>query len=627
MSNLTQAGLGGPARSGVRVFAVLVLATLFSVVGAGLWAPSASAQQQQEIDLGATVYLGGNTLGAAVEDFETLSQREFDVIRVFLLWDSPWPGTQLNALKASGHKIYLSVRANNLNGTKVSWADIAAAQPGSPLHNRTLVWANRVRNFGDDMYFAFHHEPENRDSIGNGNNVDYIAAWRKVVNVFRNNNVNNAEYAWTMTEFAFEVPGSDRRAHFKWYPGDAWVDHLAADAYNWANCRPEINNPWRSLERQIRDFVEFGRTKPDKGMMLAELATFEDPTDPNRKAQWINDARALFKQPGYEQFHTLAWYNHPQAGYPNCNWQVDTGPATLAAWRAFAADPFYGGGTPPTNNNPVAPSACSANGQGTASSTVSWTRAADDNATAFVIERRRGTGQWFWLARPSVPATSYVDTNRQAGVDYTYRIKTQRSGVNSTARVCTNTGNPGGNSPVAPSACSANGQGTASSTVSWTRAANDNATAFVIERQRGNGQWFWLARPSVPSTSFVDTNRQAGVDYTYRVKTQSNGVNSAPTVCTNTGNPVNNSNPAAPTSCTVEGAGTSVNVFWVRANPDSAANFIVERRRNGGQWFWLARVAAPANSFADSNRAAGSTYEYRVRTQSPSFVNSAFTNC
>ena len=508
--------------------AAVAIVSILSVLYSGVQADRAAAQTQQ-VDLGATVYLSpGTNIGQAVADLEALTNRDLDVIRVFLLWDSPWPGPQLEALKASGHKIYLSVRANNLNGSKVSWAEIAAAQPGSARHNQILTWASRVRNFGDDMYFAFHHEPENRDSIGNGNAADYNDAWRQVVNVFRNNGVDNAEYAWTMTEYAFEVPASDRRAHFKWYPGDAWVDHLAADAYNWADCRPEINNPWRSLERQIRDFVEFGKTKPGKGMMLAELATFEHSTNPNLKAQWINDARELFKQPGYEQFHTVAWYNHPQSGYPDCDWQVDTSPATLNAWRAMAADPFYGGG------------------------------------------------------------------------------------------------NGGGTAPVAPLSCVANGQGTGSSTISWTRAADDNATAFVIERQRGAGAWFWLARPAVPATSFTDSSRVVGAVYNYRVKTQSAGVNSSNRVCSNTGG---GTAPVAPLDCTVEGAGISVNVWWTRSNADNAARFVVERRRDQGSWFWLGRVDTPANSITDNNRLAGATYEYRVRTQTASLVNSAWRNC
>lgn len=506
----------------LAIFAAMFAATSFN-------APAASAQQQ-EIDLGATVYLApGQNIGQSVAQLEALTQRDLDVIRVFLLWDSPWPGAQLNALRDSGHTIYLSVRSNNLNGTKVPWSEITNAQPGSVRHNEMVAWANRVRDFGDDMYFAFHHEPENRDSIANGTSAEYIAAWRKVVNTFRAQGASNVEYAWTMTEYAFEVPFSDRRSHLRWYPGDAWVDHLAADAYNWADCRPEINNPWRSLERQIRDFVEFGATKPDKGLMLAELATFENLADPTLKAQWIEDARELFKQPEYDQFHTIAWYNHPQAGYPNCDWQVDTSQATLDAWRALAADPFYGGGGSVNNGAPVVVSSCWAAVTGNSAS-VTWTRAASDNAARFVIERRRNGGTWFWLARVNTPGTSYVDSNRVAGSTYEYRVKTQSgAAVNSAPRVCGGSVNTG--APVAPLSCSVEGTGT-SVNVFWGRASPDNAVRFVIERQRDGGTWFWMGRVENPANSIIDNNRVANANYTYRVKAQSaSQVNSTPTVC------------------------------------------------------------------------------------------------
>ena len=169
-------------------FVVLTTATL----AAALFNPPAADAQQQEIDLGATVFIGpGQTIGQSVAEFEALTQRELDVVRGFLLWDSPWPGAQLNALRDSGKTIYLSLRSNNLNGTHVPWAEIANAQPGSARHNQILQWANRVRNFGADMYFAYHHEPENRDSIRNGTDNEYIAAWRNLVNIFRNNGASN----------------------------------------------------------------------------------------------------------------------------------------------------------------------------------------------------------------------------------------------------------------------------------------------------------------------------------------------------------------------------------------------------------------------------------------------------
>ena len=71
----------------------------------------------------------------------------------------------------------------------------------------------------------------------------------------------------------------------------------------------------------------------------ADLNWF-NPAQPNRKAQWITDARALFKKPGWEGFKGVLYHNKTSK-YPNCRWFVDSSPASLAAFAAMANDVYY----------------------------------------------------------------------------------------------------------------------------------------------------------------------------------------------------------------------------------------------------------------------------------------------
>jgi beta-mannanase len=64
--------------------------------------------------------------------------------------------------------------------------------------------------------------------------------------VFRQQNVTNATYVFITTGFANRV--TDGRQADLWYPGDAYVDAIGVDNYNWSNCRPGIKTPWRSME-------------------------------------------------------------------------------------------------------------------------------------------------------------------------------------------------------------------------------------------------------------------------------------------------------------------------------------------------------------------------------------------
>ncbi len=296
------------------------------------------------------VLFGANPGGAndgrldELNNLETQLNRPLDFVRVFEVWDSPWPTAYHDALISSGHPMLLSVRAKKLNGTFIPWRDIADAQVGTAVHDELVGWIERVRDIGDPVWFTFNHEPEVVENIANGVDQDFIDAWRRVVDEFRTRNVTNVEFVWIMTDYSFAVPSTDRRHAPKWYPGDDVVDYLAADAYNWSDCRPNEQNPWRTMTDIIEPFRQFGLNHPDKGLMLAEWASTETSGDNGAaKAAWVADVTQLLQQPGWEQFMAVSYFNQPDPRYPACAWNVDSTPAALDAVRAMANHPYYGG--------------------------------------------------------------------------------------------------------------------------------------------------------------------------------------------------------------------------------------------------------------------------------------------
>ena len=75
-------------------------------------------------------------------------------------------------------------------------------------------------------------------------------------------------------------------------------------------------------------------------ILIPEWASTEDPAQPNRKAQWISDARALFKKAGWEGFKGILYYNK-SSKFANCRWFVDSSQASLTAFAAMANDVYY----------------------------------------------------------------------------------------------------------------------------------------------------------------------------------------------------------------------------------------------------------------------------------------------
>ncbi len=288
----------------------------------------------------------GESEQTAVQRMERDTGREMGVVREFVQWDEAFPDSYHRWLRDSNRTIILSVKSNRMGGSVVPWASIAAAVPGSTLHTEIERWADRMKALGVPAYFAFNHEPEAGTNLSKGTAADFIAAWRKIRGVFRSREVTNTKFIWIMTDYSFFVGSQDRRDAAKWYPGDDYVDAMGADAYNWYNCREGIDTAWWSLERIITPFRDFGAAHPEEELWLPEWASAEDPANPTREAEWINQARALFKRPDFAQFKGVAHFDRSHG--PGCQWFADSSPASLAAFRAMGQDAFYGGpATPP----------------------------------------------------------------------------------------------------------------------------------------------------------------------------------------------------------------------------------------------------------------------------------------
>lgn len=281
----------------------------------------------------------GETDLQSLKRIETAAGRRFDTVRIFVKWDEQFPTQYHRDLRDSGRELLLSVAAVRLDGTVVKWADIAAARGDDPLAADVARWAARIEDFGGVRSFTFSHEAEIVPNIPRGDAGDFIAAWRTMATALRNHAGPDPQLMWIATAHSFSLPSTDRRAPQHWYPGDAWVDIIAADAYNWFTCRPGVNTPWRSLRSLIEPMRRFSLDHPDKTLWLAEWASAEDPAQPQRKGQWIRDAQAMFKEPAYSRFAGVSWFNvHKKDA---CQWTVTSSAAATTAFAEMAQDPAY----------------------------------------------------------------------------------------------------------------------------------------------------------------------------------------------------------------------------------------------------------------------------------------------
>lgn len=318
-----------------RRIPVLLAASVMAALLAPLpGAPPAAAATGSPVVFGAV----GATV-SEIQSHERVLGKKMQGVRVFKNWDSKLFGEAQQYAKSRGQTLFLSIKAKRDNGSMMSFRDIANARPGSHLHNEMLDHARQIKSFGAPVFIIFNHEPEASTSVRSGGGADFANAWRKVISTYRAAGVRNAEYVWTMTGYGFTR--TDSRNARNYYPGDSYVDHIAADVYNWYRCG---GTGWVSMATLLEGHRRFGLQHPGKGLMIMEWGASEDPARPGRKAQWINEARDLFKKPAYSQYRAvMQWGGRTHNGDNSCSFDYTTSSSARDAWRGMGVDVEYAG--------------------------------------------------------------------------------------------------------------------------------------------------------------------------------------------------------------------------------------------------------------------------------------------
>jgi hypothetical protein len=152
----------------------------------------------------------------------------------------------------------------------------------------------------------------------------YKAAYRHIVNLFKEQGVTNVKWA-------FHVDATDNNNGYKWYPGDDIIDWIGTSCYGAESKKGCI----RTLQNTYDSFASISTTKP--------LGIFEwgigDATDTT------NTLHALATDPRYSRIKLLQVWNegvvpgHPEDKVPDG--RINVTPQNLQAYRQGIANQAY----------------------------------------------------------------------------------------------------------------------------------------------------------------------------------------------------------------------------------------------------------------------------------------------
>jgi glycosyl hydrolase family 26 len=245
---------GNPPASGCGS----VSAKLVPACGAwlGIW-PRTQANGTETTDLASNLSSLEGRLG-----------RKVDIVSRYYGWGQMPPDQTDRAWSASGHLILVDLRARSFSTNQyVSWSSIAAGTQDTYLRQV----AASLKSFGSKIFFSFNQEPEQELEKGTGvagTASDYAAAYRHIHNVFSAAGVTNVVYVWWTMGCT---------CHLSWYadlyPGDAYVDWVSYDPYNFNSCHSEGNKTASQSVMPFLDWLNSSGIAKGKPVMLSEFGS------------------------------------------------------------------------------------------------------------------------------------------------------------------------------------------------------------------------------------------------------------------------------------------------------------------------------------------------------------------
>jgi hypothetical protein len=150
---------------------------------------------------------------------------------------------------------------------------------------------------------------------------DYVAMWRHVVGIFRAAGALNVRWVWSPN-----VTGAASVAPFAaYYPGDAWVDEVGLDGYNWG---PVKSSPWLTFAQVFLPSYQALTRLTSKPLLITETASTELG---GSKAAWISSIGGALAS-NLPRVRALIWFDRAQ----EADWPLSSSPASLRSFQALA---------------------------------------------------------------------------------------------------------------------------------------------------------------------------------------------------------------------------------------------------------------------------------------------------
>jgi hypothetical protein len=209
----------------------------------------------------------------------------------------------------------------------ISWATGDNRSIVDGEHDRLIrQQAQAVKKFGAPVLLRMRWEmdrPNLRATMWSG--ADYVAAWKHVRDIFRQEGATNVSWVWCPT-----AEGFIRGDAADFYPGDDQVDWTCVDVYAGAEFAP--------IGQLMGPFLQWAAQHP-KPIIIGEFGVAR-AWGSMRRAAWLIDAKRTFK--ANTQIKAIAYFESDPAGNtPNQQFQLSGDKPAFSAFAAMTRDKYF----------------------------------------------------------------------------------------------------------------------------------------------------------------------------------------------------------------------------------------------------------------------------------------------
>jgi beta-mannanase len=265
---------------------------------------------------------------ASIGAVETAMGRKEDIAHVFYGFNASFP-TWRETWNIQNGRIPM-----------ISWAPARSADVNAGVHDATIrARARGLKALPGKVFLRWFWEMDGATNAATaGSPAAYIAAWQRIHAIFQQEGVTNVAFVWSPNAWGIESGVAQA-----FYPGDAYVDWIAADGYNWAPRR--VGAKWLSFTNTFSGFYAWAAAK-NKPLMIAEVGVME--RNPGEKTQWIKDMGTSLKV-SFPKVRAVVYFDASTQSYSDgatvFPWNLRSSAGSISAWKSLVALPYLAGST------------------------------------------------------------------------------------------------------------------------------------------------------------------------------------------------------------------------------------------------------------------------------------------